>query len=166
MVHDVTERKQAEAALRESELSYRQMLDSIPGMVFTTRSDGFCDYQSQQWVDFTGVPMSEHLGDGWTKLLHPDDRPRAFSAWRNAVEERAPYDLEYRVRRQDGEYEWFKVRGRPISNEAGEIVRWFGTALPLNPIEGVSPAEAAAGAGYLELMRANLGNLRIALGCR
>jgi PAS domain S-box-containing protein len=132
MVHDVTERKQAEAALRESELSYRQMLDSIPGMVFTTRSDGFCDYQSQQWVDFTGVPMSEHLGDGWTKLLHPDDRPRAFSAWRNAVEERAPYDLEYRVRRQDGEYEWFKVRGRPISNEAGEIVRWFGTALNID----------------------------------
>ncbi|HEX9778396.1 MAG TPA: response regulator [Geopsychrobacteraceae bacterium] len=132
MVHDITERKQAEVALRESELSYRQILDSIPGMVFTTRPDGYCDYQSQQWADFTGVPMSEHLGDGWNKLLHPDDRPRAYAAWRNAVEERAPYDLEYRVRRQDGEFEWFKVRGRPIRNEAGEIVRWFGTALNID----------------------------------
>ncbi|MGK2906652.1 MAG: PocR ligand-binding domain-containing protein [Desulfuromonadales bacterium] len=134
MVHDITERKQAEVALRESELSYRQILDSIPGMVFTTRPDGYCDYQSQQWVDFTGVPMSEHFGDGWNKLLHPDDRPRAFAAWRNAVEERAPYDLEYRVRRQDGEYEWFKVCGRPIRNEAGEIVRWFGTLLNIDQL--------------------------------
>lgn len=130
--YDISRRKRAEAALRESELFYRQTLDSIPGMVFTTRPDGYCDYQSQQWVDFTGVPMSEHVGDGWNKLLHPEDRPRAFAAWRAAVEGRAPYDLEYRVRRYDGAYEWFKVRGRPIHNAAGEIVRWFGTALNID----------------------------------
>lgn len=130
--YDITGRKRVEAALRESELFYRQTLDSIPGMVFTTRPDGYCDYQSQQWVDFTGVPMSEHLGNGWNKLLHPEDRPRAFAAWRAAVEDRAPYDLEYRVRRHDGAYEWFKVRGRPIRNAAGEIVRWFGTALNID----------------------------------
>ncbi len=108
---DVTERKQAEEKLSESESFYRQTLESIPGMTFTTRPDGYCDYQSQQWVDFTGVPMSEHLGDGWNRLLHPDDQPRAFAAWRAAVEERAPYDLEYRVRPHDGAYQWFKVRG-------------------------------------------------------
>jgi len=121
-----------EEALRESELFYRQTLESIPGMVFTTRPDGYCDYQSQQWVDFTGVPMSEHLGDGWNRLLHLEDRPRAYAAWRAAVEGRAPYDLEYRVRRYDGAYEWFKVRGRPIRNAAGEIVRWFGTLLNID----------------------------------
>jgi PAS domain S-box-containing protein len=129
---DITERKLAEEALRQSESFCRQTLESIPGMVFTTRPDGYCDYQNQQWVDFTGVPMSDHLGDGWNKLLHPDDRPRAFAAWRNAVEELEPYDLEYRVRRHDGEYEWFRVIGRPIRNEAGEIVRWFGTALNID----------------------------------
>ncbi len=129
---DVTERKRAEETLRESELFYHQALDSIPGMVFTTRPDGYCDYQSQRWVDYTGVPMSEHLGDGWNKLLHPEDRPRAYAAWQAAVEGHAPYDLEYRVRRHDGEYEWFKVTGRPIRNAAGEIVRWFGTALNVN----------------------------------
>jgi len=132
VIRDITERKRAENALRESELFYRQTLDSIPGMVFTTRPDGYCDYQSQQWVDFTGVPMIDHLGDGWNRLLHPDDRPRAYSAWRAAVEERAPYDLEYRVRRYDGAYEWFKVHGRPIRDAAGEIVRWFGTALNID----------------------------------
>ncbi len=137
---DITERKQAEAALRESEIFFRQTLETIPGMVFTTRPDGYCDYQSQQWAEFTGVPMKEHLGDGWNKLLHPDDRPVARDAWHNAVVERAPYDLEYRVRRQDGEYEWFKVRGLPIRNGNGQIVRWFGVA---TNIDGMKRAEMA-----------------------
>jgi PAS domain S-box-containing protein len=126
--------------LRESELFYRQTLESIPGMVFTTRPDGYCDYHSQQWVDYTGIPMSEHLGDGWNRLLHPDDRGRAFAAWQAAVAGRAPYDLEYRVRRHDGAYEWFKVRGRPIYNEAGQVVRWFGVAMN---IEGLKRSEEA-----------------------
>ncbi len=134
MVHDITERKKAEAALRQSELSSRQILDSIPGMVFTTRPDGACDYMSPQWTDFTGAPISEHLGDGWKNLLHPDDRPLAFEAWRKAVEEKEPYDLEYRIRRRDGQYEWFKARARPIRNEAGQIVHWFGTALNIDKL--------------------------------
>lgn len=124
----------ANRELRQSESFYRQTLESIPGMVFTTRPDGYCDYQSQQWVDYTGVPMSEHLGDGWNKLLYPDDRPRAFAAWRSAVEGRAPYDLEYRVRRYDGEYEWFRVIGRPI-RDAGQVVRWFGVAMNIEELK-------------------------------
>jgi PAS domain S-box-containing protein len=136
-VTDITDRKRAEEALRQSESFYRQTLESIPGMVFTTRPDGYCDYQSQQWVDYTGVPISEHLGDGWNKLLHPEDRPRAFAAWRAAVEGRAPYDLEYRVRRHDGVYEWFKVVGRPIRDTRGQIVRWFGTVLNIEALKSI-----------------------------
>jgi PAS domain S-box-containing protein len=132
---DSTKLRQTEAALRQSELFYRQTLESIPGMVFTTRADGYCDYQSQQWMDYTGIPMSEHLGNGWNRLLHPEDRQRAFAAWRAAVEGRAPYDLEYRVRRHDGAYEWFKVVGRPIRDASGQIVRWFGVALNVEALK-------------------------------
>jgi PAS domain S-box-containing protein len=128
----LAERESLMQSLRESELFYSQTLESIPGMVFTTRPDGYCDFQSRQWVEFTGVPMSEHLGDGWNRLLHPDDRPRAYDAWRAAVEGRAPYNLEYRVRRSDGLYEWFKVIGRPIRNASGEIVKWFGVAVNID----------------------------------
>jgi PAS domain S-box-containing protein len=141
---DVTARKRAEQALQESELFYRQALESIPGMVFTTRPDGYCDYQSQQWVDYTGVPMSEHLGDGWNRLLHPADRPRAFAAWQAAVEGRAPYDLEYRVRRHDGQYEWFKIIARPIRDSTGQIVRWFGVALNIEDLKRVEDELKAA----------------------
>ena len=137
---DITERKQAEESLRESESFYRQTLESIPGMVFTTRPDGYCDYQSQQWVDYTGVPLSEHLGDGWNQLLHPDDRSRAFEVWRSAVEGLALYDLEYRVRRHDGAYEWFRVIGRPIRDASGEIVRWFGVAMNIEDLKLVEQA--------------------------
>ncbi len=136
-LRDIGERRRAEAALRESESFYRQTLESIPGMVFTTRPDGYCDYQNQQWVDYTGIPMREHLGDGWNALLHPDDRPRALAAWRDAVAERAPYDLEYRVRRHDGVYEWFRVIGRPVRDEGGAIQRWLGVAVNIQQIKQV-----------------------------
>lgn len=135
IARDVTARKAAEAALRESESFHRQALESIPGMVFTTLPDGYCDYQSQQWVDYTGVPMNQHLGHGWNALLHPDDRPRALVAWRDAIEGRAPYDLEYRVRRRDGVHEWFRVMGRPIRNSAGRTVRWFGVAMNIEALK-------------------------------
>ncbi len=133
-VLDIHDLKLAEKAERERELFYRQMLDSIPGMVFTGMPDGCCDFVSQQWIDFTGVPAQALLGDGWINLLHSEDRSRAFAAWQEAVNDRAPYDLEYRVQRHDGEYEWFKVHGRPIRNEAGQIVRWFGVALNIDQL--------------------------------
>jgi PAS domain S-box-containing protein len=142
------ERIRSERVMRDSELFYRQTLESIPGMVFTTRPDGYCDFQSQQWAEYTGVPVSEHLGDGWNTLLHPDDRPRAYAAWREAVEGRAPYNLEYRVRRHDGDYEWFKVMARPIRDADGRIVRWFGVAANINELkaaeEALQRAKAAA----------------------
>ncbi len=134
------ERIRAERELRDSELFHRQTLESIPGMVFTTRPDGYCDYQSQQWVAYTGVPMVEHLGDGWNRLLHPEDRARAYAAWREAVAGDAPYDLEYRVRRRDGQYEWFKVVGRPIRDESGQIARWFGVAINIEHLKQADEA--------------------------
>jgi PAS domain S-box-containing protein len=135
LFNDITEHKRAEQALRESASSYRQTLESIPGMVFTTRPDGYCDYQSRQWVEFTGIPMSEHLGNGWTRLLHPQDRPQAFAAWQAALAGKAPYDLEYRVRRHDGVYEWFRVIARPIRDAQQQIVRWFGVTMNIEKLK-------------------------------
>ena len=90
--------------------------------------DGQCDYLSSQWGTYTGVPEHELLGLTWLeRVLHPDDRERTLACWMAAVEDKGVYDLEYRIRRHDGQYHWFKTRGVPIRDGQGRIVKWFGT---------------------------------------
>jgi PAS domain S-box-containing protein len=134
-VQDITERKLAAARLRESESFYRQTLESIPAMTFTNAPDGACDYVSEQWIQFTGVPADEHFGSGWLQVLHPDDRERAFTAWSDAVDGLGQYAVEYRVRRHDDAYSWFKVQGRAIRDATGTVVRWFGTAVNVDDLK-------------------------------
>src|SRR5271154_6116909 len=89
----------------------RTLLEAMPQLVWTCTPDGLCDYLNRQWLDFTGFPFSEQIGRGWINALHPDDRQRVSNAWNNSVADRAPYDIEYRIRRFDGVYRWFKTRG-------------------------------------------------------
>jgi PAS domain S-box-containing protein len=119
--------KEATKALRQSERQYRILVETLPQLVWTCRRDGKCDYLSQQWIDYTGVPENEQLDFGWLEVIHPDDRTRTAEAWRTAYEQGATYDLEFRIRRYDGAYRWFKTRGVPLVNGDGEIRHWFGT---------------------------------------
>ena len=91
------------------------------------RPDGWCDYFSTQWTNYTGVGESDLLGWRWMEALHPDDREPTRQFWTESVAGRQPYDVEYRVRRSDGTYGWFKTRGTPIRDSDGTIVKWFGT---------------------------------------
>lgn len=134
IIRNITERKLTESALRESEIFYRQTLESIPGMVFISRPDGYCNYISRQWTEYTGSSREEQLGDGWLHVLHPEDKRRASDAWQEAIQSGLPYDVIYRIRRKGGDYEWFKAYGSPIRNESGQIVRWFGTVLNIHQL--------------------------------
>ena len=127
LLEDITERKQVEEALRESEHRWRDLTEALPQLVWTARADGSCDYFSAQWTQHTGVPESKLLEWQWMETLHPEDRERTRSAWIASVQGLRQYDVEYRVRRADGEYRWFKTRGVPIRDGAGNIVKWFGT---------------------------------------
>ncbi|MBW4699259.1 MAG: PAS domain S-box protein [Aphanocapsa lilacina HA4352-LM1] len=120
-------RRQALATAERHEERYRLLIEAIPQLVWTTSADGQCDYLSQQWVNYTGIPEAEQLGMGWLGAIHPDDRPRTRECWLEAVADRGIYDLEYRLRAADGSYRWFKTRGRPVRDDDGQIVRWFGT---------------------------------------
>ncbi len=129
---DVSERRRAEEALRESERRYRTLAEALPNLVWTDLPDGQCDYLSSQWGRYTGIPERELLGLNWLSVLHPDDRDRTLACWRAAVEDRGVYDLEYRIRRADGMYRWFKTRGVPVRDAEGRIVYWFGTCTDIH----------------------------------
>jgi PAS domain S-box-containing protein len=124
---DITDGKRAEEALRESEQRWRSLTEALPQLVWSATPDGACDYFSTQWTEYTGVVESELLGWRWMDVLHPDDRQSIRQFWTDSVAGRRAYDVEYRVRRYDGVYGWFKTRGVPIRNSKGDIVKWFGT---------------------------------------
>ncbi len=124
---DITDHKRAEEALRESEQRWRGLTEALPQLVWSATPDGACDYFSRQWTEHTGVPEEALLGWRWLSVLHPDDRERTRGSWLESVAGRRRYDVEYRVRRSDGVYRWFKTRGTPIRDGEGHICKWFGT---------------------------------------
>jgi len=126
-VRDITDRKQAEEALRASEERFRTLAESLPQLVWTCRPDGYCDYLSRQWVEYTGSPAEKQFGYGWAEHLHPEDRERVQGEWEKATKRGDLFDVEFRIRRADGVYRWFKTRAVPLRDATGHIVKWFGS---------------------------------------
>ena len=134
-VVDITERKRAEEALQRSEREFRSLAESMPQIVWATTADGLNIYFNQQWVDYTGLTLEESYGEGWIIPFHPDDRQRAWDAWQRATQHRDTYSLECRLRRADGVYQWWLIRGVPLLGANGEILKWFGTCTDIEHIK-------------------------------
>jgi PAS domain S-box-containing protein len=134
------ERLQAGEALRASEQEFQSLAEAMPQIVWITRPDGWNIYFNHQWVDYTGLTPEESYGHGWNTPFHPDDQQRAWDAWQNATQNDATYSVECRLRRADGAYHWWLIRGVPLRDANGKILKWFGTC---TDIEDIKRAEAA-----------------------
>ena len=135
VVIDLTERKRVEEALEASEAEFRALAEAMPQMVWITRADSQNIYHNQQWVDYTGLSVAESMGHGWNVALHPDDRERGARAWADATAAGSDYSVEFRIRRADGVYRWWLVRGAPQRDAAGQIVKWFGTCTDIHDLK-------------------------------
>lgn len=132
---DITERVEMEKALIASEKEFRLLAESMPQIVWVTNADGLNTYFNQQWPDYTGLSLEESYGEGWNKPFHPDDQQRAWDAWQNAVNNHAEYSLECQLRRADGIYRWWLIRGVPVFDEHGKVFKWFGTCTDIHEIK-------------------------------
>ncbi|WP_017716655.1 PAS domain-containing sensor histidine kinase [Kamptonema formosum] len=149
---DISARKQAEAeraqllALEQatrasaeaSEQRYRTLAETIPQLVWSSLPDGYLDYCNQRWVDYTGMTLEQSESWGWQSILHPEDSERCFDLWTQALRTGEIYQIEYRLKRADGQYRWHLGRALPIRDREGQIVRWFGTC---TDIDGQKRAE-------------------------
>lgn len=113
--------------LADNAANYQTLAESLPHLVWTCLPDGWCDYLSRQWCEYTGIPEPEQVGYRWAEQLHPEDRQRVQEAWANATARGEPYDIEFRIRRADGVYRWFKTRAVPLADSRGQIIKWFGS---------------------------------------
>ena len=132
--YDVTERKRVEQALRESESRFQAITDSIDQMIWSTLPDGSADFYNQRMYAFTGMSQGSMDGEGWSQMVHPDDRDRAWAEWRRSLETGGLYEIEYRLRHRSGDYRWVLGRAVPVRGESGEIVRWFGSGTDIQDI--------------------------------
>jgi PAS domain S-box-containing protein len=124
---DIEDRKRAEARVSQAETELRLALDTIPALAWSAGPDGSADFVNRGWTEYTSLSLEDTKGSGWSSRIHPDDRDKFVDKFLKAVAAGTPYEDEGRIRRTDGQYRWFLVRGTPFRDESGNIVRWYGT---------------------------------------
>ena len=142
--YDITDRKEAEEALRQSEERLRTLSDAVPQLIWTNEGEGKADYFNQRWYEYSGLSFEESVGRGWEAIVHPNDAPIAVARWKRALAAGRVFDSEYRLRAKTGKYRWFIGRNVPVHDHAGEVTSWFGTATDIHDFKETEQALRAS----------------------
>ena len=128
---DITDTVKSQQALRESEDRFRNMADSAPVMIWVSGPDKACTYFNQRWLTFTGRSLEQEFGFGWAEGVHADDYLHCLEIYSNSFDTRAPFEMDYRLRRSDGEYRWVLDSGIPRFSEASEFLGYIGSCIDI-----------------------------------
>src|SRR5262249_55943727 len=120
-----------EEALHSTERNLTAIINTIPTAAWTTRPDGYCDFINRVWLDYVGMSAEQAQGWGWVEAIHQGDRPKLVEEWQSGLGLGTPVDTEARIRRFDGSHRWFLIRGNPLKDERGTILKWYGTCVDI-----------------------------------
>nr|WP_282183184.1 PAS domain-containing sensor histidine kinase [Niveispirillum sp. SYP-B3756] len=118
-------------ALAESERRLNLTINSIPAMAWSTAADGMLEFWNQTLTDFVGLPFEEIVGMGFYRVFHPDDVELLRAAWEHTLATKQPREVDGRIRRFDGEYRWFTFRQKPLLDDQGNVLRWYGVVIDI-----------------------------------
>lgn len=125
-------RYRAEEALRESEMRFRVMADAAPALIWIADINKMCTWFNRRWLQFTGRTLEEECGRGWLECVHPEDRERCAAAFDNGFDRREPFQVDYRLRRADGEYRWVSDEGVPLYSADGVFKGYIGACADIH----------------------------------
>jgi PAS domain S-box-containing protein len=128
-IRDISEKKRAEAELRESEARFRLVADSAPVMIWMSGTDKLCTYFNKPWLDFTGRSIDRELGNGWANGVDPEDLQKCLETYTQSFDRREPFKMEYRLRRHDGEFRWISDIGVPRFNPDRSFAGYIGSCI-------------------------------------
>lgn len=123
---DITERKNADEKLKDSEVQYRNLINSGLALIWRSGTDKLCNFFNETWLRFTGRTLEQEMGIGWVDGVHPEDFNQCLETYETAFDKREPFEMEYRLRHKNGDFKWILDLGTPNYNSSGEFIGYIG----------------------------------------
>ncbi len=142
IARDITKRKRAEEALRDSEARFQTIANGIQQLAWMADSSGSIFWYNQRWYEYTGTTAEQTEGWGWQMVHDPKILPAVLEAWKTAVGNGTPFDMEFPLRGADGKFRSFLTRAMPLRNAQGEVVRWLGTNTDISDLKQAEERQA------------------------